>query len=129
MDRSGHFYACYVVDEISRARLLELIPPRYPDVIAHHITVQFDVPRDAAPPDPPSSVCVTGIADDGHAVQGLRVAIDGSSVRPDGRIYHITWSIDRSKGARPVDTNLVMSLTTELAPIDIAVTPAVFGEG
>lgn len=119
------FYTCYVVDGDSRARLLDLIPPKYADVIAHHITVRFGVSSDAAPPDMPSSVCVTGVADDGRAIQGLRVAIDGSTVRDDGRIYHITWSIDRSQGARPVDTNRVMPTAQDLPPINIAVTPTV----
>jgi len=33
------------------------------------------------------------------------VEVDGSMVREDGKIYHLTWSLDRSKGAKPVDSN------------------------
>ena len=51
------------------------------------------------------TVEVVGYIDDGKGVEGFLVAIDGSTNRPSGGKYHLTWSIDRSKGAKPVHTN------------------------
>jgi len=33
------------------------------------------------------------------------VELNGSTRRSDGRLYHITWSLDRSKGKKPFHTN------------------------
>ena len=41
----------------------------------------------------------------GEAIECLVVEIDGSSARPDGRTYHITLSLDREAGAKPVHSN------------------------
>ena len=35
--------------------------------------------------------------------------IDGTCDRPDGSIYHITWSIDRARGRKPVESNDVIA--------------------
>jgi hypothetical protein len=34
------------------------------------------------------------MADDKNGLQALLVSVDGETVRPDGGIYHITWSLD-----------------------------------
>ena len=34
-----------------------------------------------------------GVADDGEGVQALVVEIGGTTRRPDGSTYHITWSL------------------------------------
>jgi hypothetical protein len=41
-----------------------------------------------------------GEADDGAGVQALVVRIGGTTERPDGAIYHITWSLAEGREAR-----------------------------
>ncbi len=43
---------------------------------------------------------IVGRADDGRSLECLVVEIDGSSDRPDGSTYHITWSLGADRKAR-----------------------------
>jgi hypothetical protein len=95
-----------LLPEDERSKLMRFIVPAYPDVIAHHVTAQFG--KDPQMPDFVTAE-VIGFADDGEGVQALIVRINGSTRRPDGGTYHITWSIDRSKGRKPVDSNTVIA--------------------
>ena len=71
------------------------------------ITTSAALKREPLPP--PCSAEIVGEADDGAGVQCLVVAIDGSTERPDGGAYHVTWSLDRQRGRRPVDSNGVIA--------------------
>ena len=105
-------YIAYVLDEPSRAKVLKLFTPRYPDVICHHVTLAVGVnalllPRiieDMAT----ALVNVAGWVYDDR-IDALIVSVGGKYERHDGGIYHITNSIDRSKGAKPVMSNLLVS--------------------
>lgn len=82
-----------------RASLLDRFPPRYARTIADHVTLAAHVP--AATPLPSDTRAeVIGRADDDAGVEALVVAIDGSSDRPDGGTYHITWSLGAGRQAR-----------------------------
>jgi hypothetical protein len=96
------------LDRIQRAALLKRFPPSWPDVIADHVTLRTG--GTAADP-PPRSVQaeIVGSVDDGAGLQALVVAVDGTTERPDGGIYHITWSLDRSRGRKPVESNAVLA--------------------
>ena len=120
------YYSAYVIDEASRARILTDFPPRFPEVIAHHITHQF--PDDSLPPHQ-SSANIIGYAAD-HRLECLVVSVDGKTNRPNGGIYHITLSIDREQGAKPVHSNHVIQTgwITLDAPISIAVQPQLLGQ-
>jgi hypothetical protein len=88
-----------------RARLLESFPPRYERTIADHVTLYSG----ATPQTPlPSSVeaRVVGRADDQQSLECLVVEIDGTTDRPDGSTYHITWSL--GPGRRAVESNDVL---------------------
>lgn len=102
-------YSAYVLDTNARQRLLAAFPPKYPDVIAHHITEKFGIPK---PTSPVQSVAVyanvVGYVDDGEGVEAVVVEVNGSSTRKDGSTYHITLSIDRSAGRKPADSNKVI---------------------
>ena len=102
-------YAAFVLDNNARRALLDRVPPKYPDVLAHHITEKFGIPK---PSDPVRSravhATVIGHVDDGAGVQAVVVEVNGSSTRKDGSTYHITVSIDRSAGRKPVDSNRVI---------------------
>lgn len=128
---SGSAYIGWALPEAERERLLHLFPAAYPDVIAHHITLVHGVPLDAPIPTVTAGKIV-GVADDGERVQALVVAIVGQTQRPDGKTYHITWSIDRAKGAKPVHSNAVISehgfspcppIPIRLIPSRFAITP------
>jgi hypothetical protein len=70
-------------------------------VVADHVTLM------SGAGDMPLPTCrrgeVIGRADDGDGVKALVVSIDGSSARPDGGTYHITWSLDQAQGRGAVE--------------------------
>lgn len=103
----SHAYVGWELPEAVRDLLLVLFPPVYPDVVAHHVTLAFGVPLDTPLPTATKGI-VVGIADNGEGVQALVVEIDGEIKRPDGKIYHITWSLDREKGFKPQHSNDVI---------------------
>lgn len=100
-------YIGWALPETEREHLLAYFKPAYPDVIAHHVTMAFGVDENTALPEATRGTIV-GIADDREKVQALVVEIDGTTDRPDGSTYHITWSIDREKGGKPVQSNQVI---------------------
>ncbi|WP_126171961.1 hypothetical protein [Altericroceibacterium xinjiangense] len=81
-----------------RARLLERFPPRYATPVADHVTFKPG-PGNASPPKTDHCVLV-GRADDGEGVEAMVVAIHGSTDRPDGSTWHITWSLDPGRKAK-----------------------------
>ena len=119
-------YTAYIVDQFSRQDLERMFPPKYPRWYGHHITVRFGVPPDTPKPPDPVKVFVYGYADDGHSIEAFAVEIDGQRKRPDGKLYHITWSLDPSK-RKPKDSNELLQTTKirPVKPIEIGIHPAV----
>jgi hypothetical protein len=109
-----------------RAPLLTHFPPRYERVVAHHVTLKPGV-RQGHPLPKETEGRVVGIADDGTGVQALVVEIGGTTDRPGGSTYHITWSLGR--GRKPVESNDVIR-THRWTPLDtprpIRLQPAAF---
>jgi len=93
----------WLLDRGERARLLNRFSPVYPDVIADHVTLSSGADPKPSPVDTEAEI--VGQVDDGAGVQALVVSIGGTTDRPDGSAYHITWSIDRSKGRKAVESN------------------------
>lgn len=87
------------IDRAQRRELLQQFPPLYPDVDADHVTLRTKVADDALLPEETIGEIV-GLADDGKGVEALVVAIGGTSDRPDGSVYHITWSLEPGREAR-----------------------------
>jgi hypothetical protein len=82
-------------------------------------------PRDLPPSQPRAEVI--GYADDGQGREALIVAIDGRPARPDGSLFHITWSLDRARGRRPLESHAVLTRSPWrplAAPIAIDLVPA-----
>ena len=96
-------YTAYVLDNASREQLLAKFPPKYPKEVAHHITVEYPAPENAVAP-PAAKVNVVGYVDSGDGLEALVVSVNGKSERPDGKTYHITWSLDPTKYS-PKDSN------------------------
>ena len=96
----------WLLDGSHRAQLLKMFPPVYPDVIADHVTLSSGT--ESRPPPADTHAEVVGQVNDGAGVQTLIVSINGTTHRPDGSTYHLTWSIDRSKGRKARDSNDVI---------------------
>lgn len=93
-----------MLDRAERTRLLERFPPEWPDVVADHVTL--DARAGASAPLPGAGRAeIVGMASDGKGLRALVVAIDGGTERRDGNTYHITWSLDRKRGRKPVESN------------------------
>lgn len=119
-------YIGYELTEESRNKLLERFNPKFPKVLCHHITEKFGVTRDTPEPEMPSSVNVVGYAGN-DIIEALVVSINGSMTRPDGKVYHITLSLDPSR-AKPVMSNdlIAQSSWEEISDIPINVVPKNF---
>lgn len=89
-----------------RPGLLAHFPPRYAETIADHVTLAADAPANVPLP-PDVSALIVGQTNDGKGVQALVVAINGHIHRPDGGIYHVTWSL--APGRHAGESNAVLA--------------------
>jgi hypothetical protein len=92
------------LDGADRSRLLQRFPPRYPECVADHVTLGRV--GKAPEPWPTTAAEIAGQTDDGQGVQAMVVRIDGTTGRPDGSTYHITWSL--GEGRKAQETNAVL---------------------
>jgi hypothetical protein len=92
------------LDRSERERLLERFPPRYDRPIADHVTLETEAERKPLPPDATASII--GRVDDDHGVEAMVVALNGSTDRPDGSTFHITWSL--ADGRQAKESNAVI---------------------
>ena len=111
------------LDRGQRAELLQQFPPRYPNVDADHVTFR------RAPPDGPlpdeAEAEIVGRADDGAGVEAMVVRLNGTTDRPDGSTWHITWSL--AEGRRAQESNDVIAArgwTAFELPMPIILAPA-----
>jgi hypothetical protein len=98
-------YTAFVIDDRDRERLLRRYPPKFPDVYAHHVTFQMGCHSKMLDNNP--IIVITGYIQTDY-LELMLVTVDGRHNRPDGSKYHITWSLDRSKGVKPMDSNKVI---------------------
>ena len=78
---------------VERQLLLRRFPPKYENVDADHVTLRTGATPDTPLPERPAGSKVVGRADDGTSLECLVVEIGGTTDRPDGSTYHITWSL------------------------------------
>lgn len=106
-------YEAYVLTDHSRMEILRNFPPKFPDVIAHHITLAHGVPmRELSTYGTEVTFETYGyICDDGLETVLVK-PINGSPIRPNGQRYHVTLSLDRAKGRKPVQSNELISKGT-----------------
>ena len=117
----------WLLDERDRATLLGRFTPAWPDVIAHHVTLAS---RTQDPLPTATAGEVVGHVNDGEGLQALVVAIGGTTDRPDGSTYHITWARDRARGREPKQSNDVLherGWDPLAAPIPIRLIPSGLG--
>jgi hypothetical protein len=122
------FFMGWLVDPQDRAALLARFPARYPIVVAHHVTLKFG---DRTTPVPTETVGeIVGAADDGAGVQAFVAQIGGSTARPDGGTYHITWSLAEGRKARESNDVIARRGWTPLpAPVPVRLHPQGFERG
>lgn len=93
-------------DNLEREKLLKMFPPRFSDVFAHHVTIAFGVPD--LGDIPKANIAIVGYSTDGIGIEALVVSVNGTIYRDDGKIYHITWSLNKRDGYRPKDSNILI---------------------
>jgi hypothetical protein len=109
-----------------RERLLERFEPRYERIVADHVTLEAGADEDSPRPEEVAAR-VVGRADDGASLECMVVEIDGSTDRPDGSTYHITWSLGPDRKAKESNDVLREHGWTNLdPPIPIELEPARF---
>jgi hypothetical protein len=96
--RPGDHTIGWKLDRVQRNELLSRLPPRYPEVVADHVTLRSKVGKDSRLPEETSGAIV-GFSDDGRGVEAMVVRIGETTVRPDGGTYHITWSLAEDRTA------------------------------
>jgi hypothetical protein len=81
----------------------------------------------ASNPPPEVRAEIVGRTDDDEGVEAMVVTIDGTTDRPDGSTYHITWSLGPGRKAKESNDVLKERGWKELDhPIPIMVSPARF---
>jgi len=109
-----------------REQLLRRFPPKYEKVIADHVTLRTGATPQTPLPRRPDARIV-GRADDCKSLECLVVELDGTTDRPDGSTYHITWSLGPARKARESNDVLRERGWDRLdAPIPIELVPARF---
>jgi hypothetical protein len=109
-----------------RDMLLQRFPPKYENVIANHVTLRTGATPETPLPRKPEARIV-GRADDGKSLECLVAEIDGTTDRPDGSTYHITWSLGAGRRAR--ESNDVLrdkGWEPVASPFDVELDPARF---
>jgi hypothetical protein len=116
-------YTAYTINDESRDALLLKFPPKYEKVIAHHVTNEFGVPKTTQCPQH-AKIKIVGYLDSKDGLETLVVSVNGTTTRPDGKLYHITWSLDPTKYS-PKDSNELLhnKKYTIIKPIEIDTTP------
>ena len=87
------------LDREQRKELLQQFPPKFRNVVADHVTLAARASRDAPLPEETEGRIV-GRVDDGRGVEAMVVSIGGTTDRPDGSTYHITWSVEDGRKAK-----------------------------
>ncbi|MGQ0560181.1 MAG: hypothetical protein ACT4OE_11495 [Sphingosinicella sp.] len=112
------------LDRDQRAQLLERFRPRYANAVADHVTLQAKA-APGAPLPGESEGEIVGRGDDGRGVEAMVVTIGGTSERPDGSVYHITWSLAGGRKAKESNEMLAARRWETFAePIPIRLEPA-----
>jgi hypothetical protein len=101
-------YLAFVLDDASRKEILGYFKPKYRKIDCHHITVQFNLTEDSQTLIDTlknASLEVVGYQY-GEGVDCVAIEVNGSTKRPDGKIYHVTLSL--KGGHTAVESNAVL---------------------
>jgi hypothetical protein len=111
------------LDRDQRGELLQQFPPCYPNVDADHVTLARAQPEAPLPEEADAEI--VGRADDGAGVEAMVVRLNGTTDRPDGSTYHITWSLADGREAKESNDVIAARGWTWLElPMPVILTPA-----
>lgn len=114
------------LDPDQRPELLQQFPPRYRNIVADHVTLRAKCAEDAPLPRENEGE-ILGRVDDGKGVEAMIVSIGGTTDRPDGSTYHITWSLEDGRKARESNDVLARETWTMFElPMPVRLHPARF---
>ena len=120
--RPGHSVVGWKLERGERTELLEQFEPVYGNVIADHVTLAARVAADT--PLPGETIAeVVGRIDDEQGVEALVVAIHGTTDRPDGSTYHVTWSLGPGRHAKESNDALAAHPWQPIDPVPLTLTP------
>ena len=124
---SGDIIIGWKLDPEQRRELLQQFPPKFERVVADHVTLATRDASEARLP-PEVDAAIIGRADDGEGVEAMVVMIDGNSDRPDGSVYHITWSLAEGRRAKESNDMLAAQAWERFdLPMPVRLIPARFG--
>src|ERR1035437_4622886 len=104
--KPGHYLAFEISDK-SRANLLTIFPAHFSKIIAHHVTIEFNLTAEKFDNykklfTQQTEVRVYGYAN-GDGIECVAVSIDNEDERADGSFYHVTLSLEPPH--KPVESN------------------------
>jgi hypothetical protein len=91
-------YCGWQITEDDRERLLACFPPMYCRTIAEHVTLAL---KDTMPDE--AEFVIVGYANDNKGVECFVVEVNGTTERPDGKTFHVTWSLEEER--KPKESN------------------------
>jgi hypothetical protein len=111
------------LDPDQRNELLQQFPPAYPEVVADHVTLRRAGDDEPLPEEAEAEI--VGRADDRAGVEAMVIRLNGTTDRPDGSTYHITWSLAEGRGAKESnDVIATLGWTPLDLPMPVIVAPA-----
>jgi hypothetical protein len=114
------------LDRDQRKELLQQFPPQFSEVVADHVTLAARVNAGAELPSEQHAEIV-GRIDDGEGVEAMVVSLGGTTDRPDGSTYHITWSLTPGRSAKESNDVIArLGWTPIELPMPVKLTPARF---
>lgn len=118
-------YTSYQLTPTSRKQLLDKFPPKHEKVVAHHITHEFGVHKDTPLPTI-ADIKVVGYHNDPEGLEVLVVSVNGDVTRPDGNVYHITWSLNPEK-FKPMHSNKLARGRNHrlIMPMEVRTSPSI----
>ncbi len=111
------------LDRDLRESLLVAHPPRYANAVADHVTLSVSLSQ---PPAPARRPRIVGHVDDQSGVEAMVVEIEGSTARPDGKVWHITWSLADGRTARESNDVIAALGWTPLDGVELRLQSAVW---
>jgi hypothetical protein len=101
-------YYGFELSETIRNKILNEFPAKFDDVICHHVTLQMGNNTSSFEEGEKYFLrVISELVTD--KIQCAVVSINDETDRPSGGYYHVTISIDRANGAKPVQSNNVIS--------------------
>lgn len=124
--KPGQVTVGWALDPDQRLELLAQFQPAYPRVVADHVTLRSRVDRQTPLPSPHRGEII-GRVDDDRGVEAMIVRIEGTTDRPGGGAYHITWFLAEGRhGRESNDAIAELGWASLPEPIPVTLEPARF---